>query len=123
MGSPMNLFKRLIRISGFVGKETREVVRQPRLILSLLLGPFLILLLFGLGYVGLPGNLRAILVVPNDPAYTGHEADLRQQFGQGGLTLLDITTDLTAAQNRLRAGETDVVIDLPADAADQIGRG
>ena len=39
---PDPLFKRLIRISGFVGKEVREIWRQPRLILSLLLGPFLV---------------------------------------------------------------------------------
>ena len=43
-------FKFLIRISSFLGKEMTEIFRQPRLILTLVLGPFLIMLLFGLAY-------------------------------------------------------------------------
>ena len=34
-----------IRTSAFLGKEIAEVRRQPRLVLSLILGPFLILLI------------------------------------------------------------------------------
>src|SRR5207248_1177204 len=117
-----SLFKRLIRISGFVGKEVREIWRQPRLILSLLLGPFLILLIFGAGYVGPPAKLRAIVVIPNDPSFTSQMGTLRDQFSKG-VNLIDVTTDLNGAQDRLRRRETDVVIALPADAAQQIGSG
>lgn len=46
------MFKPIIRLLSFFGKEVREIGRQPRLILSLILGPFLILLLFGIGYQG-----------------------------------------------------------------------
>src|SRR5689334_23891495 len=98
------LFKRVIRISGFVSKEVREIWRQPRLVLSLLLGPFLILLIFGAGYVGPPAKLNAILVVPNDPSFKSQEATLREQFTKG-VNLLDVTTDLAGAQDRLRRRE------------------
>jgi len=42
-------FKFLIRIFSFISKELTEIVRQPRLILTLVLGPSLIMFLFGLG--------------------------------------------------------------------------
>jgi ABC-2 type transport system permease protein len=44
------LFRFIIRISSFVSKELTEILRQPRLILTLVFGPFLIMFLFGLGY-------------------------------------------------------------------------
>ena len=40
----------VVRAGAFVRKEIIEVVRQPRLLASLVLGPFFILLLFGVGY-------------------------------------------------------------------------
>jgi ABC-2 type transport system permease protein len=116
------LIKRLIRISGFITKEVREIWRQPRLLLSLLLGPFLILLLFGVGYTGVLPKLRGILVIPNDPAFIAQKATLQAQFSKG-IDVLDVMTDLTAAQNRLRAGGVDIVVQIPANAAQQIGAG
>lgn len=56
--------KLIIRLLAFFGKELNEVRRQPRLLLSLLVGPFLILLLFGVGYRGEPPTLRIGLVIP-----------------------------------------------------------
>jgi ABC-2 type transport system permease protein len=116
------LIKRLIRISGFVTKEVREIWRQPRLLLSLLLGPFLILLLFGVGYTGVVPKLRGILVIPNDPAFIAQKAALQEQFSKG-IDVLDITTDLASAQNRLRRHDVDIVVQIPANAAQQIGAG
>ena len=58
------MIKAIIRLLSFFAKEVNEVRRQPRLVLSLLLGPFLILLLFGIGYQGERPNIRTALVVP-----------------------------------------------------------
>ena len=44
--------KGTIRTSSFFFKEIWAAIRQPRLILSVLLGPFLILAAFGIGYRG-----------------------------------------------------------------------
>lgn len=121
----MNIAKRLIRILGFTGKEVREIIRQPRLLLSLLLGPFLILLLFGLGYVSTFPPLRAILVIPNDPTYTAQRDSLREQFSvnKNVMDIVDVTVDLNDAQRRLRDRNVDAVIALPANVAQQIGAG
>lgn len=121
----MHLMKRLIRILGFTGKEVREIIRQPRLLLSLLLGPFLILLLFGVGYVSTFPPLRAILVIPNDPAFTSQRETLLKQFSvnENIMKIQGVTVDLPDAQRQLREGSVDVVIALPANAAQQIGAG
>ena len=116
------LFKRIIRVTGFVGKEVREIVRQPRLLLSLLLGPFLILMIFGAGYLGPSPKLRGIIVLPNDPSFQSQKDALAKQFGTG-MDVVDVTTDLGAAQDRLRRREVDAVVQVPADAAKQIGSG
>jgi len=55
-------FKFLIRISSFISKELAEIFRQPRLIGTLVLGPFLIMFLFGLGYPEQNRTLRTIFV-------------------------------------------------------------
>ena len=47
MNNYFNLVTRiLIRISAFLRKEIVEIMRQPMLVLTLVLGPFLILLFF-----------------------------------------------------------------------------
>ena len=45
----MSLFKTLTRILAIVGKELVSVVRRPGALISLVLGPFLIMALFGVG--------------------------------------------------------------------------
>ena len=63
-----SLWYSLIRISAFLRKEIVEILRQPRLVLTLILGPFLILLLFGLGYYVQAQPVRAIFVIePGSP--------------------------------------------------------
>ena len=56
----------LVRISSFFSKELVEVLRQPKLILTLILGPFLILLLFGIGYTNQRLPERTMFVVQQD---------------------------------------------------------
>ncbi len=58
-----NLGHFLIRTSAFLRKEMVEVLRQPRLILALIFGPFLILLLFGLGYRNEARPVRTVFVL------------------------------------------------------------
>ena len=118
----MFFIKRVIRTTGFISKEVREIMRQPRLILSLLFGPFLILLLFGIGYTGIIPQLTAILVLPNEPRFTSQRDTLASQFSKG-VDLIDVTVDLESAKRRLRDGTVDVVIALPANADEQIGSG
>ncbi|RME78800.1 MAG: hypothetical protein D6784_01910, partial [Chloroflexi bacterium] len=56
----------LVRISAFLFKEILEIIRQPLLIITLVLGPFLILLFFGIGFRNEARALRTLFVVdPN----------------------------------------------------------
>ena len=60
----MSLLKMLTRILAIVGKELVSVIRRPGALISLVLGPFLIMALFGAGFSGYRRPLDAILVIP-----------------------------------------------------------
>ena len=67
IGDPfVALSKGTIRTSSFFFKEIWASIRQPKLVLSVLLGPFLILAAFGIGYKGQTPSLDTILVLPSD---------------------------------------------------------
>src|SRR5678809_139304 len=70
----IRFLKYLIRISSFLGKELTEIFRQPKLILTLVLGPFLIMLLFGLAYPNQNRTLKTTFVV-KDPGSFQQEMD------------------------------------------------
>ncbi len=118
----LGLIKRLIRASAFIGKEIAEVRRQPRLVLSLILGPFMILFLFGIGFQGEKGKLSAVVVVPNQETYARDIKEYENMTG-GQLEIAGVTTDINAALDRLRKREVDVVVGVPPDASKQIASG
>jgi len=116
------LAKRFIRAGAFVGKEINEVRRQPRLVLSLILGPFLILLLFGIGYQGESSTLTAVIVVPETGGYSQEAEDYQKMVG-GQLVIKGLTTDEGEALARLNKQEVDLVVIVPTDVAKQISAG
>jgi ABC-2 type transport system permease protein len=110
----MGLFKPAIRILALVGKEIVEVVRRPGAVLSLILGPFLILAAFGFGYQGIRRDLQALVVVD---AASDLPSDVETYRGLTvrGVNVVDVVDDRAAAEARLRSGEIDIVIVPPAD--------
>lgn len=119
----MNRFwMRFIRAGAFVTKEINEVRRQPRLVLSLILGPFLILFLFGAGYQGESSHLTAMLVVPETGGYSRNIEDYQKLVGNQ-LTIAGLTTNQEEAVSRLKQREVDLVIVVPKDASQQISSG
>src|SRR5512141_2524689 len=70
----IKFFRFLIRISAFTGKELTEIFRQPKLILTLVLGPFLIMFLFGLAYPNQTRTLKTTFVA-TDPISFQKEMD------------------------------------------------
>jgi len=106
--------KALLRILALAGKEIVEVFRRPGAVLSLVLGPFLILAIFGFGYHGVKRDLQAILVVtPTSGLPT--TADGFKDFKTRGVTLVDVVPERAAAEQRLRNDEVDLVIIAPSD--------
>lgn len=116
------MFKRLVRLLAFFGKEFNEVRRQPKLVLSLILGPFLILLLFGLGYRGTPPTLRIALVVPQEDL--NDERVLRvQQIIDENYDLVYVGPSESEAMGMLDRGEADVVEVVPPNFEEQAAGG
>lgn len=116
------LIKRFIRAGAFVGKEISEIRRQPRLVLSLILGPFFILFLFGIGYQGESSKLSAILVLPKTGSYSQNVEEYQKLTG-GQLLIKELTTDQNAALDRLKRRDVDLVVVVPGDISKQISGG
>ncbi len=115
-----NFFRGIIRASSFFRKEIFEILRQPRLVATLVLGPFLILFLFGIGYRAQSRSLRTLLVVqPNSPIAA---QDFQQYDKSMGTVIIDdgVTDNLSEALKRLRQGQVDLVIVEPVDAISTI---
>jgi ABC-2 type transport system permease protein len=110
----------IIRSSAFVSKELVEILRQTRLLLALVLGPFLILLLFGLGFRNEARELRTLFVIPAD------NETLRVQVQDQATTLgpqLDFqgaVADEDEALRRLAAGRVDAVAIIPNQVEERI---
>ena len=78
-----NFFRGIIRASSFFRKEIFEILRQPRLVATLVLGPFLILFIFGIGYRSQSRALRTLFVVPPDSPIAAQ--DIQQIWEIDGL--------------------------------------
>jgi ABC-2 type transport system permease protein len=110
----MNPFKMLTRVLAIVGKELVSILRRPGALISLVLGPFLILALFGAGYSGYRRALDTIVVVP---ANSGLPTDVETYQGVAGegLHVAEVTSDEAAAMEKLKDQLVDVVIVAPSD--------
>jgi ABC-2 type transport system permease protein len=108
----VDLGKGFVRISSFFFKEIWAALRQPRLIFSVVLGPFLILAAFGIGYRGQTPELATTLVVPNDPRFSDDPATYKDLFSSV-FVLQHITRDPEEAQRLLNSRQTDVVVIVP----------
>jgi ABC-2 type transport system permease protein len=113
----------LIRTLGFFRKELFSVFRQPRLLLTLIVGPFLILLIFGLGYRQTPPPFRTLLVVGSEQAQlVADRQDLNEAFGNA-IDLRGTSTDAVAARQQLADGDLDLVILAPEDPTSALESG
>ena len=118
----MGLLKAAVRVLSVVGKEIIEVLRRPRAVLSLILGPFLILAVFGAGYGGFRKDLQTLIVVEQgSPLPTDIAA--YQELDVRGLAMVGVVDNREAAEQRLRAGEVDLVVIPPADPMASIEKG
>lgn len=112
-----DLGKMLVRISSFFFKEIWAAIRQPRLIFSVVLGPFLILAAFGIGYRGQTPELGTTLLLPQDPRLPDDPAAYQDLF-TSVFYLQRVTRDRAEAERALDTRQTDVVVVVP-DHADR----
>lgn len=109
----------LVRLTAFFRKEIAEVLRQPKLILTLIFGPFLIMLLFGMGYKNDARPMRTLFVAPeNSPIAAEIEkrgADISPLVIYSG-----ITNSEDEMRRQLAARQVDMAIVVPGDAYETI---
>lgn len=109
-----NIFAFFIRIFAFVRKEIYEILRQPRLVLTLVIGPFLILLLFGIGYRVEAQPLRTLFVMSEDSPFRQFLEDYTTSISPL-VVYAGVTDNILDAQSQLRDDQVDVVVVLPED--------
>ncbi|HEX2142606.1 MAG TPA: hypothetical protein VHK28_10120, partial [Candidatus Limnocylindria bacterium] len=117
-----SLWRSLVSITSFLGKELREVIRRPGVLASLILGPFLIMALFGIGYTGNRSPFKTEIVVPEN-SQLSRDPEFYADLAPGRLDVVGVTADRAAAEERLRAKETDLLVVAPEDAAAQLRAG
>lgn len=104
----------VIRSFAFLRKEVVEILRQPRLIVMLVVGPFALLLMFGYGYSEDAVQKRTIFVGPENSMYAdvlaNYEDELADFIDSQGMVA-------TVGEGRaaLDAGTADVVVIFPED--------
>ena len=114
------MLKPVIRSFAFLANWAAWVVRQPAMILTMVLGPFLILGLFALSGASEAPRARVIVVQP--PPSDQQISVPTEIFG----TFFDIaaeTTDADWAGEQLRQRSADAVLILPADPQAQLAQG
>lgn len=121
VGGVSRWIKWLIRTLAFFIKEVNEVRRQPRLFVSLVGGPFLVLLVFGLTFQNARPNVRTVLVVPPDGVAGLNDSQLKRIVGPN-FNLVDITSDKQEAVARLERGDIDLIQIIPANIQQRVAR-
>ena len=117
-----SIVESLIRMGSFTGKELREVLRRPGVLLSLIVGPFLIMFIFGLGYSGYREPFVTEIVIPEGGSLP-RDPEYYAELAPGRLDVRDVGSDVAAAEDRLRNGEIDLLIVAPENAAAELRSG
>lgn len=112
----------IVRMGSFTGKELREVMRRPGVLASLILGPFVIMFIFGLGYSGYRDPFVTEIVLPADSSFPD-DPDYYADLAPGRLDVRDVSDDAAGAEQRLRDGELDLLIVAPENAATELRAG
>jgi len=111
-----------MQASAFVRKEIADVVHQPRLLLTLVIGPFLVLAAFGAGYRDETRPMRTVFVVAEDSPVR----DQLEQYAEAVGQFVDpagVTDDPAAARRSLMDGDVDLVVVFPDDPIREVMAG
>jgi len=99
----MTAIKILVTVLGEMRKELRQILRRPVSLFGLVAGPFLVMGLFGIGFIGSARPLDAILVI-SDGLPLPRDATYYERLSGGGLRVLEVTSEVAPAMARLGAG-------------------
>lgn len=108
-----------VRLSSFFRKEILEVLRQPKLVLTLILGPFLILFLFGLGYTNQQEPVRTMIVASEENELANEMINELDRVSQM-IEYIDTTPSMETMMEKLEDGQIDLGLVIPENALDTI---
>lgn len=106
------MIKSLIKTFSFFMKEFHDVRRQPRLMLSLVGGPLLVLGAFGATFKSANPFVTTVLVWPEN-GIPGISQEQAADFINNNFYLVEVTTDEERAMQMLEDGRVDVVQVIP----------
>lgn len=116
MGS---ITRSIVRSTTFLRKELATVFRQPRLILTLILGPFLIMLLFGFAFQKNGRSLRALFVIDPKSPFAQQTEQFAKTIGPA-IIYEGIDPDKNDALAKLARNQVDLVVVVPDNPLDII---
>jgi ABC-2 type transport system permease protein len=116
------MMRRIIRTGAFVRKEIVQIVRQPALMFTLVLGPFIILLVFGAGLRERDPAVKTIFVAPRNSRMAGEVRQFAQAQSRR-LTVVGVQADEQAALEELQQGDVQMVLVFPDNAEQTIRDG
>jgi ABC-2 type transport system permease protein len=106
----------------FIKKEVVEIVRRPGVLVSLILGPFLIMALFGAGYSGQRKPLDTVIIVPAG-ANLPTELAYYEELTGPNVNIVEVTQDIEGARDRLTRQEIQLLIVAPDNAEERFTQG
>jgi ABC-2 type transport system permease protein len=107
-------FRRVLQAAAFTRKEAVDILRQPRLLLTLVFGPFLIMAVFGLGYRDTPEPMRTVFVAPSGSPLL-EEAEKYAEDTGPYVEFVGVSNDAAEVRRRLVEGEIDLIVSFPDD--------
>ena len=111
-----------VRLFAFLGKELVETVRRPGALFSLVLGPFLIMAIFGLGYDGYRNPLRTVVVAPPETGLPQNPSDYADIAGDA-LVVTEVTADRHRPRSSWRTSRSRCWSIAPGDAEERFRNG
>jgi ABC-2 type transport system permease protein len=103
-------------------KELRELLRRPLLVLTLILGPLIIMIVFGVGTNNVVEPPTAIVVVPDGAERPRLVREYQREFDRF-LRVVEYTDDEEGARARLARSEVNTVVILPETPYQTIAAG
>jgi ABC-2 type transport system permease protein len=88
---------------------------------SIVLGPFIVLAIFGIGFAG-PPALRTELVIPEGSGLPTDPASYAPDTGPQ-IVITGVSADPETARTHLRARQVDLIVIAPADGRERLARG
>jgi ABC-2 type transport system permease protein len=112
----------VIRSFAFLRKEVVEILRQPKLIALLVLGPFALLLLFGAGYGNTEVVKKALFVGPENSIYEELHDSYQGQLDEF-LSSEGMVSSEEDARRALERGDVDIVVVFPPNPEETVMSG